>query len=613
MALTKVTYSMIEGTPVNVLDFGADPTGVADSSAAFTAALATAKAIYIPVGTYIVNNVALGSQHTIIGESANLNLRSATLKCTANDGAIFTVNDGDGYLHIKNIIARTTATNSSFIKQLGNNLDMVQWSNFENIWTSGDFLVSYDGFFILCNWVDCVDGYIEGGATNHAFIRSMPNDPTNPAVGQSNVCSVVRCRAYFSDGTIPNRSGSTTTSGSAIILLAFANGWMVDNCVFENHDVPPFLLRGARVFEVRNTWFESIDASSIFKVENLTLSGGGSWTTFPIRVQSCNFNLTATTGVVVNFATSTVPIPSGNAQNFFDRITFSDCQFSGTSTMTISNIPLQCRYINCRFPEDNDDYMVTFFAGGRQTPSADQYGNVLADTGPLNIAWTKSRRIGLGSYGDNLIGGSQAWDYTNNELVSQIQTEGINSGANGRIYFGVNISGTLTDLMRLTYSKTFEPITDDDVSLGTASKRMSVIYAANGNIQTSDEREKQTREEGIEEAVLRAWGKVKYQQFKFKSAIEKKGDGARWHFGLLAQRVKEAFESEGIDAFAYGLLCYDEWEDEARTIYDENGADTGKKEIVTKAGNRYGIRYDEALALECAYLRHKLESLSQGE
>ena len=38
MALTKVSYSMITGTPVNVLDFGADPTGVADSTAALTAA-----------------------------------------------------------------------------------------------------------------------------------------------------------------------------------------------------------------------------------------------------------------------------------------------------------------------------------------------------------------------------------------------------------------------------------------------------------------------------------------------------------------------------------------------------------------------------------------------
>jgi hypothetical protein len=30
MALTKVTYAMIEGSPINAVDFGADPTGVND-------------------------------------------------------------------------------------------------------------------------------------------------------------------------------------------------------------------------------------------------------------------------------------------------------------------------------------------------------------------------------------------------------------------------------------------------------------------------------------------------------------------------------------------------------------------------------------------------------
>lgn len=39
MSLTKVSYSMIAGAEVNVLDFGADPTGVADSTAALQAAI----------------------------------------------------------------------------------------------------------------------------------------------------------------------------------------------------------------------------------------------------------------------------------------------------------------------------------------------------------------------------------------------------------------------------------------------------------------------------------------------------------------------------------------------------------------------------------------------
>lgn len=55
MSLTKVTNSMIEGAPANVLDYGADPTGVADSSAAFEAAIATNRRVRVPSGTYKCN------------------------------------------------------------------------------------------------------------------------------------------------------------------------------------------------------------------------------------------------------------------------------------------------------------------------------------------------------------------------------------------------------------------------------------------------------------------------------------------------------------------------------------------------------------------------------
>ena len=66
MSLTKVTYSMIEGAGINVLDYGADPTGALDSLAAIQAAInvgkvysqfnTTGKKIYLPAGRYKVSN-----------------------------------------------------------------------------------------------------------------------------------------------------------------------------------------------------------------------------------------------------------------------------------------------------------------------------------------------------------------------------------------------------------------------------------------------------------------------------------------------------------------------------------------------------------------------------
>lgn len=45
MSLTKVSYSMITGAAFNILDFGADPTGAADSTSAIQAAINAAGAI----------------------------------------------------------------------------------------------------------------------------------------------------------------------------------------------------------------------------------------------------------------------------------------------------------------------------------------------------------------------------------------------------------------------------------------------------------------------------------------------------------------------------------------------------------------------------------------
>lgn len=56
MSLTKVSYSMIAGAPVNVLDFGASPSAsAAVNTAAIQAAIASEREIIIPEGIYALN------------------------------------------------------------------------------------------------------------------------------------------------------------------------------------------------------------------------------------------------------------------------------------------------------------------------------------------------------------------------------------------------------------------------------------------------------------------------------------------------------------------------------------------------------------------------------
>ena len=60
MSLTKATYSMILGAPLNVLDYGADSTGVADSTSAIqtaiTSCIASGQSLYLPTGTYKITS-----------------------------------------------------------------------------------------------------------------------------------------------------------------------------------------------------------------------------------------------------------------------------------------------------------------------------------------------------------------------------------------------------------------------------------------------------------------------------------------------------------------------------------------------------------------------------
>jgi len=56
MSLTKVSYSMIQGGGVCVLDYGADPSGVSDSTSSIQTAIDTGKSVYFPSGTYKVTS-----------------------------------------------------------------------------------------------------------------------------------------------------------------------------------------------------------------------------------------------------------------------------------------------------------------------------------------------------------------------------------------------------------------------------------------------------------------------------------------------------------------------------------------------------------------------------
>jgi hypothetical protein len=143
--------------------------------------------------------------------------------------------------------------------------------------------------------------------------------------------------------------------------------------------------------------------------------------------------------------------------------------------------------------------------------------------------------------------------------------------SHGGLYFGTNTAAPLSA----------GTLTDDVMDLGTATYRFDDIYATNSTIQTSDRNEKQDIEE-LSEAEQRVAVACKglLRKFRWKSAVEEKGDDARIHFGIIAQDLQDAFTAEGLDAGRYGMFINSTWTDE----------ETGEER------SRMGVRYSELLA-----------------
>jgi hypothetical protein len=214
-------------------------------------------------------------------------------------------------------------------------------------------------------------------------------------------------------------------------------------------------------------------------------------------------------------------------------------------------------------------------------------------TGNFEI-YDQSGNLKLSTSGNRILFGNNDVASRNIDIKSSV---GTTSTYDSRIVSsgGSNSDGTADLIFQAgnhVFNNIVRPLDDNLYSLGTSSKRWSVVYAATGTINTSDEREKTflSIENFEKSAALEI--KQNLRKFKFNSSIEEKGENARIHFGASAQQVGDIMKSHGLDPNKYGFYCYDEW-DEIQEIKNDDG------DIIQKylpAGNRYGLRYEELLA-----------------
>jgi len=161
MALTKATFSMISGAVANVLDYGADPTGVADSSAAITLALASgSKKVYFPQGTYkTTSTIVRPPGIKMFGDGPGVSIITAAHNNSIVKTTPATL-DGDSY----NTIEDLGFTNSTtFNSAIGIELSYLNQPSVKRVRVTGGPIVGIRLVFVLngefeeISVTDCTD------------------------------------------------------------------------------------------------------------------------------------------------------------------------------------------------------------------------------------------------------------------------------------------------------------------------------------------------------------------------------------------------------------------------------------------------------------------------
>ena len=265
---------------------------------------------------------------------------------------------------------------------------------------------------------------------------------------------------------------------------------------------------------------------------------------------------------------------------------------------------------------------LTFETGTTEVMRIDSGGHVLVGTTSLTVAGLASAGNGVrfspsgivAQFASNAIA-TAAFNRTSDDgTIIDLRKDGTTVGGIGTIASKLTIGSANTGV-RFNYAgiDTIAPwnvstnaVTNGATSLGYSNALFDDIYASNNQIQGSDRNMKQDIEELTEaEQRVAVAAKSLLRKFRWKSAVAKKGDDARIHFGIIAQDLQAAFEAEGLDAGRYGMFISTTWWETSETYTDDEGIEQTRTITYNTAEEapegavertRLGVRYSELLA-----------------
>lgn len=244
MSLTKVSYSMINGAPANILDYGAT-TSSSDNTAAIQAALDANDAVYIPSGTFITKLLQPNRAKVIVYGPGALQLKQGEFSEIMLLGSSVTYAEISSVEFIGNK-ANTTATDPTLRKRLLNAESPDAFAVVRNCVFHGSNYggFSIDGKFVTLerNYVyDC--GYTAGVGDGISVVSYNPErvviqnnivlDAADYGIAVDAVNAVVQnnyVKGALSAGIGSLARGATGTYGNLGVNMKFIGNTVID-CV----------------------------------------------------------------------------------------------------------------------------------------------------------------------------------------------------------------------------------------------------------------------------------------------------------------------------------------------------------------------------------------------
>lgn len=533
MSLTKASYSMITGAPANVLDFGAVGNGTTDDTAAIQAALAASSHVIVPIGLYLISSTV------VVRAGCKLEFQGGNGNSAQNPTAYFIKKSTMTTWGIT-ISQAGIVTGGGLLGQSGN--------------TGGGVWLSSNAAVLTNFWVKSIGGYgVKVGANASA------SSNCNATLIDSVTASYCTDHGFIIDDAFSSAS-------------ADANAGTISNCRAISNG-------GSGIYIGHAWWVTVLNCNAETNTGYGLYLSGDNKTTYPAcrwaSIIGGDFNEGNVAGQIFDqsYCSAFVNPDPNNITNMAGN----GLQGSGLRSV-ITSLGASSQY-GGTFNTGANLYPVTFNSApvsGIATPlvlQVDSLGNANSGVG---IKFSLTATTGSAYFN-----------------AGQISTYLRTSGPKYNMKFSLYNGTSLVDYVAIDSNvNAFYPFTDNVTALGYSSNRWTVVYATTGTINTSDAREKQQGRSlsDLEKAVA-VKIKSSLKAFKWNDAVDKKGDKARWHFGVYAQDIAEAFRSEGLNPDDYGMFCYDEWKEQPE-IKDEDGNITSN---FIPAGNRYGVRYEELL------------------